>query len=319
MAAKAPKESIPIGRRLKLRDLEILAAVVQWGSMAKAASHLAMSQPAVSQSISGLERALRVRLLDRSPRGIEPTLYAHALLKRSHVVLDELHQAIGDLEFLADPTVGDVRVAAGDTFAAGLLPEAISRLSRRHPKIVIRVVQSNTEVQEFREVRERRVDFALARMARSFADEDLDVEVLFEDPHRVVVGADSAWARRRKIALADLVDEPWIFASNLGIRALIAEAFGAHGLEMPQERVSANSILLRNHLLATGRFVTVLPESALRHHARQWSLKALPIDLRVTPRAVAIVRLKHRTPSPVVQLFAACIRDVANAMSKGGS
>src|SRR5947209_3217952 len=114
-----------IGRRLKLRDLHILSAVVQWGSMAKAASHLAMSQPAVSESVANLEAALRVRLLDRSARGVEPTRYAHALLQRGHVVFDELNQAVKDIEHMADPTAGQVRVASGEMLDAGLLPAAI--------------------------------------------------------------------------------------------------------------------------------------------------------------------------------------------------
>jgi DNA-binding transcriptional LysR family regulator len=304
-----------IGRRLKLRDLYILSAVVQWGSMAKAASHLAMSQPAVSESIANLEAVLRVRLLDRSARGIAPTLYAHALLKRGHVVFDELRQGIRDIEFLANPTVGEVRVASGDTLAAGLLPAVIDRLSRSYPQIVVRVVQANAETLEFRELRERRVDLALARISRSFVEDDFDVEILFDDPHRVVVGARSPWARRRKITLAELVNEPWLFASNQVIRELITEAFKAHGLEVPQERVSASSILLRNHLLATGRFLTALPDSVLRYNAKQWSLKALPVDLGVKPRSVAIVTLKNRTVSPVVQLFVERVRAVAKTMS----
>ena len=81
--ARAPMEwERRIGRRLRLRDLYILSTVVQWGSMAKAAEHLAVSQPAVSDAIANLETALAVRLLDRSPRGVEPTIYAEALLKR---------------------------------------------------------------------------------------------------------------------------------------------------------------------------------------------------------------------------------------------
>jgi DNA-binding transcriptional LysR family regulator len=304
-----------IGRRIKLRDLHILSAVVQWGSMAKAASHLAMSQPTVSESIANLEAALRVRLLDRSARGIEPTLYARALLKRGHVVFDELRQGIMDIEFLANPTVGEVRVASGDTLAAGLMAAVIDRLSRRYPQIVVRVVQANAETLEFPGLRERRVDLALARIPRSFAEGDFDVEFLFDDPHRVVAGARSPWARRRKITLAELVNEPWIFASNQVIRELITEAFKARGLEVPQERVSASSILLRNHLLATGRFLTVLPDSVLRYNAKQWSLKALPIDLGVKPRSVAIITLKNRTVSPVVQLFIEHVRTVAETMS----
>src|SRR5262245_50139743 len=88
-----------LGRRLKLRDLHILFTVVQWGSMAKGAAQLGMSQPAVSEAIASLENALQVRLLDRSSRGVEATVYARALLKRGHVVFDELKQGIRDIEF----------------------------------------------------------------------------------------------------------------------------------------------------------------------------------------------------------------------------
>ena len=96
---------------------------------------------------------------------------------------------------------------------------------------------------------------------------------------------------------------------------MIAEAFEGQGLEVPREKVSAGSILLRNRLLASGRFVKVLPDSVLRYNARQWSLKVLPVDLGVTPRSVAIVTLKNRTVSPVVAQFLDDVRAVAKAMS----
>jgi DNA-binding transcriptional LysR family regulator len=307
-----------IGRRLKLRDLQILAAVVQWGSMAKAASHLAMTQPAVSESIANLERALHVRLLDRSTHGVEPTIYAHALLKRGHVVFDELNQGIRDIEFLANPRAGEISIGSGETFDAGLLPAAIEQLSSRYPEVVVRVLQANTS-SDFRELRERRVDLMLARVPASFVSDDIAVEVLFEDPNRIVVGARSRWARRRKITLAELADEPWIFSPNEAISALMNAAFKANGLEVPRSRISAASVLLRNHLLATGRFVTALPESVLRYNAEHWSLKALPIDLGVKARSVAVLTLKNRTVSPVVQLFVDHLRDVAKAMFRSAS
>lgn len=303
-----------VGRRLKLRDLHILSIVVQCGSMAKAASHLSMSQPAVSEAIAKLEDALRVRLLDRSPRGIEPTLYGQALLKRGDAVFDELRQGIRDIEFLADPSVGEVRIASGEMLASGLLPAAIDQLSRSYSRIVVRVVRANTASLEFRELRKRTVDLAVARVPRTFAADDLDIEILFDDPHRVVVGAHSPWARRRKVTLAELANEPWIFTPNQVVSALVAEAFHAHGLEVPAERVNAGPVLLRNHLLATGRFLTVLPDSVLRYNAKQWALKALPIDLRIKPRPIAIVTLKNRTVSPAVRLLVECLRTAANTM-----
>src|SRR5580700_7158480 len=88
-----------IGRRLKLRDLHVFQTVVQRGSMAKAAQQLGVSQPAVSEVIADLEHILGVRLVDRSARGVEPTIYGGALLKRSVAAFDELKQSIRDIEF----------------------------------------------------------------------------------------------------------------------------------------------------------------------------------------------------------------------------
>ena len=70
---------------------------------------------------------------------------------------------------------------------------------------------------------------------------------------------------------------------------------------------------MRNHLLASGRFVTVLPESVLRYNAKQWALRALPVKLRATPQPIAIVSLKNRSLSPAVQLFIGHLRTVVKA------
>src|SRR5258708_5221866 len=107
-----------IGRRLKLRDLHILLAVVQRGSMAKAAAELAISQPAVSKAIADMEYTLGLRLLDRTRHGIEPTTYGRVLIKRGTTIFDELKQATQELDFLADPTVGELRIGSSESMAA---------------------------------------------------------------------------------------------------------------------------------------------------------------------------------------------------------
>ena len=81
-----------ISRQLKLRDLHVLMTVATCGSMGKAASRLSVSQPAISKAIADMEIALGVKLLDRSPRGVVPTIYARALLERGLVAFDELKQ-----------------------------------------------------------------------------------------------------------------------------------------------------------------------------------------------------------------------------------
>jgi len=304
-----------IGRRLRLRDLHILATVVERGSMAKAAAHLAVSQPAVSDAIANLEAALGVRLLDRLSHGVEPTIYAAALLKRGHVVFDELRQGIRDIEFLADPTAGEVRVGCPESLAP-VASAIIDRLSRDYPAVNVHVVTTQPATLEFRELRDRKVDLLLGRMiSPSLVDEDIDVEVLFEDRLFVVAGSRNPWTRRSKVELAQLAGERWILLPpDNALSSLVAQAFRSLGLDPPRESVTAD-IHFRIQLLTTGRFLTVLPADLLQFVGERWSLKILPIDLGIQAPSLGVLTLRSRTLSPVAQLFIDCTREVAKSMA----
>ena len=306
-----------IGRRLKLRDLHVLAAVVRWGSMAKAAPHLGMSQSVVSESVANLEDVLGVRLLDRSAQGIEPTIYARALLKRGNAVFDELREGVKEIEQLARSKAGEVRVACPAYMAAGLMTDAVGGFLQRYPQIACHVVEADVSSLEFRQLQERSVDLVVTRIPNGFSDDELATEVLFDDPHLVVAGAKSRWARRGDVTLADLAGEPWVVPSSVIVGTVLKEAFEAQGLKAPAAKVVTSFILMRNHLLATGRFLTVLPDSVLRYNAKQWPLRALPIKLRTQSQRIAIVNLKNRTISPAVQLFIDHLRDVARDFVRG--
>ena len=305
-----------IGRRVKLRDLHVLLAVSQWGSMAKAARHLSTWQPVVSKTIAELEHALGVRLLDRSPQGIVPTMYGRSLMNRGLAIFDELREGIKELEFLADPAAGELRIGSPETMNAGLLPAITERLAARHPRVVLHVVQANTVTEDFRELRERTVDLMLGRVSRPL-DDDLEADVLYEDRLFVVAATDSKWARRRKMALADLAGEPWVNApSDSIVGSYLAEIFAAEGLTPPNPSVVSFSMVLRNMLLASGRHVAVLPGSVLRFSAERFGLRALPIRLPATRASVSVITLKGRTLSPVARVFAECAREVARPVAQ---
>jgi DNA-binding transcriptional LysR family regulator len=315
----AGSSSFQVGRRidqrLKLRELQVLALVVECGSMVRAANQLHMSQPAVSAAIANLEAALGVRLLDRSPRGVEPTIYAQALLKRGRVAFDELRQGLRDIEFLIDPTIGEVRVGCPENLAAGFVPAIIERLSQFHPRVVVHVITAQTGMQEFRELRERNVDLMLGRQFRAIADDDINMEIVGQDRFFVAAGSQSLWTRRRKISLADLVGEPWILnPSDNVIGSYFADVFRRNGLELPPPRVVTFSLDVRMHLLATGRYLTMLSGSTLHFNAERWSLRRLPIDLRIPTVPITLFTLKGRTISPVAAAFI----EHARALAKDG-
>lgn len=314
MSGRDAREDRRIGQRLKLRELQVLSTVVECGSMVKAAGHLGMSQPAVSAAVANLEAALGVRLLDRNPRGVEATIYSKALLKRGRVAFDELHQGLRDIEFLLDPAAGEVRVGCPEGMAAGFVPAVIDRLSRLHPRVVVHVVTAQTGTQEFRELRERNVDIMLGRLFKPNIDDDIDVEIVGHDPLFVVASLENPLARRRKIVLADVIDQPWVlYPSDNAVGAFHAEGFHRHGLELPSRRVMSFSLDVRMHLLATGRYLTMLGGLVLHYNAERWSLRRLPVDLRAPEMPVAVFTVKNRTISPIAKLFVEQVRMLARS------
>ncbi len=215
-----------IGCRLKLYDLHVLMTVVQAGSMSKAAAVLSTGQPAISRSISELERELGVRLLDRGRQGVKPTEYGRALLEGGTAV--------------------------------------------------------------------------------------------FDDTYWAMAGATNPWTRRRTIDLAELANEAWALPppeSTTGSVALAA--FRAIRLDYPRTTVIAEPVDVRITMLATGRFVTIFPESVFRFSARRPEIKLLPVRQRLSRLPVGIITLRNRTISPLAQEFIASSREVAKQLMKG--
>lgn len=304
-----------IAQRLKLQHLKVVMAVAEWGSMAKAAKHLAVSQPVVSKVIADLEDVLGVPLFDRSPQGVEPTPYGRALLKRSIAIFDDVKASVDEIKFMADPTAGELRIGSTEPLLAGLGAAVMERLWQRHPRVNFRVVEANAAVLLSRDLPERRIELAIVPLMRTSVGEDLEATILFQDRLRLVAGTNSRWANRRIVTLAELSGEPWCVAPS-AIGSLITDAFRASGLEMPRVAVAATTAHLLFQLLESGRFVGHFGDALLDFYAHRFALKKLPIALPIPPFAVAIVTLKNRTISPVAELFIECAREVARPFAE---
>ncbi len=305
-----------IRRRLKLRDLDTLLAVARWGSMAQAAVQLSVSQPAVSKAIADIEHTLGVRLFDRTAQGVEPTLFGRAMLKWAAAVFDDVRQGVNEIAFLADPTIGEVRVGSTEPVVAGMLPAVVGLLNRRHPRIVCQIKQIGAGAEQIRELRERNVDLLLGRVMAAPKEDDLATEILFDEPLFVVASERNPLVRRRKIELADLIDEPWTLPHpDTVVGSFVRQIFQAHGLEIPPANVICNSIQMHSALLADGRHLALFPRSVLHFSGRRMSIKVLPVRLPSIPTPIGIVTLKNRTISPVAQVFIECVREVARPLA----
>jgi DNA-binding transcriptional LysR family regulator len=271
--------------------------------MAKAAKRLTISQPVVSKVIADLEGVLGVQLFDRSPQGVEPTPYGHALLKRSIAIFDDLRTSVEEIKFLADPTSGELRIGSTEPLLAGFGATVMERLWRQHPRINFRVADANSATLLARELPDRRVELAIVPLVGAFVSDELQATILFRDNLRVVVGTKSRWAIR--------------CVASSAIGSLIAEAFRANGLRLPRIAMTATTAHLLFRFLESGRFVGHFGDGLLQFYTERFALKRLPIELPIEPFSVAIVTLKNRTLSPLAQLFIDCAREVAAPLAKG--
>jgi DNA-binding transcriptional LysR family regulator len=309
-----------IGRRLKLRDLQVLRTAARLGSLGKAANELAISQPAVSKAIRDLERLMGARLLERSPTGVEPTIYGAALLNRSIAVFDELKQSVSEIDALGDPTTGEIRLACPLAVASTLIPPALESFVEKYPRAVVHFdeVTAASMTRNFQELRERQYDLILERwspaMADRTVDNDIHTEFLFNDPLVIVVGAKSKWAeRRRKIDLAELLNEPWIMQGpHTWNHQSLSEVCRTRKLPMPKASVVTLSISVITHFLANGTYITSMPRSVAYYK----SLKVLPVDLPMDQWPVNIARLRNRTLRPIVERFIDHLRVFSKPMGE---
>ena len=289
-----------INRRLKLHELRVPMAVAETGSMRKAALALNTTQPSVSRAIAELESTLGLPLFERDARGVEPTLYGQALLDGSVELFDDLRQTVQKIEFLADPEVGDVRIACGFHLAASFVSGVVERVSARYPRIAFRILGLESTPQMYAELLARNVDLAVARPPEPELNEQIDFEVLFKDFNFVVAGARHRLARRRRLSLADLGAEAWVLSPpGAAPGKLVDDAFRALGIDPPHRAVTAAQPDVRMRLVATGRFLSVFPTSVLATSLPRTDIKVLPVTPALPHVSIGLGTLKHRLAQSV--------------------
>lgn len=302
-----------IGRRLKLRDLQILDAAAKAGSMAQAALDLAITQPAVSYAILEMEHALGVPLLERSSQGVKPTVYGEVLIERSQVIFNELRQGINEIGSLADPSVGELRIGATPPMSA-VVSAILNRLVPAYPRMTFALTVGSTDML-LRALRKRDVELVISRLAAFVSDEDLNVDTLFHDELRVICSKRNKWRRRRDVRLADIVNEPWVLPPQGGFLTVLAQqAFAAEGLSLPRATVTTLSTYALSMLVANGPFLAIHPSTMLTTPNEHPQLTAVDVRLPSTHGPIGLVAIKGRSPGPVAKLFLQAGLEVAKSI-----
>lgn len=143
-------------------------------------------------------------------------------------------------------------------------------------------------------------------------DEDLKVDTLFHDELAVICSKRNKWARRKGVALADLLGEPWVLPPAQGfLTKIIRGAFEEHGLDVPRATVTTSSTYALSVLVANGPFLAMHPGAMLTTPNEHPQLTAVDVWLRSTRGPIDLITLKNRSLSSIAKLFLQNAADIA--------
>jgi DNA-binding transcriptional LysR family regulator len=257
---------------------------------------------------------LGVPLLDRTSFGVTPTIYGDALLRRAAVAFNAIREGINEIESLADPNVGELRMGTTAPMAA-IASAVYNRLVPKYPRMRFELSTAPTD-RLLRQLRQRDIELVISRLTDWLLLDDLEVRTLFQDELAVICSKQNKWARRRNVSLVDLLDEPWVFPHSTGFFIhIIRKAFERSGLRTPQPRVETTATYALSVLVSNGPFLTMHPRVMLTTANRHSQLAAVDVKLPATRGPIALIMLKGRSPSPAAKIFIESAVEVATNMT----
>jgi DNA-binding transcriptional LysR family regulator len=282
--------------------LRVVQAVVDTGSFTAAADALGYTQSAVSRQVAAMEAAVGATLFVRGARGVVPSPAGMVLARRATTVLTEIDAVGTDLAALRDQLTGRVVIAAFPSAAAVLVPQALARLRRDHPGLVVEFAEASTPTQ-LRQLRARRIDIAVIGVGHGLPVYDLDGlrhERISEGELLLAVPTNHRFTDGRRVSAAELVHEPWIVGKGLRDDP----QFGAWPtLEHPRIAYAAREWPTRLGLVAAGLGITVLP--GLAAAAIPTGVRTIKIDDPTwLGRATLAVTTRDRRPEVTIAIAA---------------
>ncbi|MES2163066.1 MAG: LysR family transcriptional regulator [Pseudomonadota bacterium] len=308
----APNPNWFLRARLKTRQLLLLIALDDEGTLMRAAEVLCMTQPAASKQLKELEDMLGIALFERLPRGMEPTIYGESMIRHARMALTSLARAHEDIVALRAGLAGQVDVGSIMTPAMRLLPCAITRVKKLAPLLRIGVqVESSMVLLE--RLQRGNFDFLLARMTGLSDNADLQYEELAAEPVVVVARVGHPLAGRARLSLHELASAPWIMPPPGSIlRQRFDQQFHNAGLEPPGDVVDTSEIVLITSMLQMSDALNVMSADVALRYQELGLLAVLPIELACQMDPYGIIRRRDRLLSPGAELLLQAIRRQAS-------
>ncbi|MCC7488706.1 MAG: LysR family transcriptional regulator [Gammaproteobacteria bacterium] len=298
--------------RVRLRQLALLLALQEQGTLSAAAREMGMSQPAATKMLRELESALGYRLFERVARGLQLTAAGQTTLAHVRAVRGTLQALLRDLA--AASGRGSLSVGSIMAPSPTILTQAVKATQEALAGLTIRItIDTSERLVERLEL--GHLDLVVGRLPEGHSRRDFRVELLAQEALAIVASPGHALARRRRLRVADLAAGRWVLPPrDTPARELLEREFRLANLDMPAGPVETPAIFTTANLVVGGDHLALLPLSVARQFADNGMMVILPLALSARLEPFGTILRRGRPVSAAARHFLETIHRIALAV-----
>lgn len=305
--SRIPEASL-IHSRLRLRQLRLMLALEEFGSLRRAADAIGMTQPAATKMLHEAEGVLGVELFERLSRGMRPTPFGETVIYYARMVFAELSGMREELVALESGNLGRVTIGAIPALASGLLTRTIATLKKSHPRLSMSIQVDTSDVL-VQALLQDQLDVVLGRIPTGARADDLLFDSLGEEELCVVAGAQNPFAQAKSVSWSELQNMTWVLQQHPSpMRAIVNQAFHNARVDIPSSIVETTSIMTLLSLLQQTDMIGVTPRSVVNDYPGRHLLAILPVTFEPRLPPYGLITRRHRIKSSAMQAFIGAVK-----------
>jgi DNA-binding transcriptional LysR family regulator len=299
---------------MQLRDIEYFAVIAEHGHLGRAADALNLSQPALSKSLRRLEQATQVKLVKRTPKGIELTAEGSVLLLRVRELRLSLQSVAREIADVSQGRVGHLRTGVGPSIPEQFLSDAFTTLLKDAPRTKLLVSVSDNDLM-VPALRNGELDLIVNYISFLNPPEALVSEHLYDDEFVVCASAKHRLAKRKQVVLSDLVQERWALSEpTLVSQQRLHDKFREGGFPPPRVAFESRSAALRLRTITSSDLLDFRSLISIRQGTLASAVTTLPVKDLAWRRSVGIIYRQETYLPPALRRFIEIIKAKAKNM-----
>lgn len=313
--SRSRKSGQPLRRRVRLRQLELLAALEHAPTLSAAAREARLSQPAASKLLGALSSDLAVGLFEKAGRSLRPTAAGRALIRHAASLVGNLDRAQAEIEAIESGLSGTIAVGAGTGACYVLMPHALKHLIDQAPDIVVTMREGDMD-ELFAMLRDGRLDLVVGRVEPALVDRDFTMDELYDPAIHIVAGPQHPLTRVSSVNWTKLAEQDWILpAEGTPMRAGIERIFRRVKRRPQRCMIESSSIQTNVSLMNARDMLWVLSEDITAYFESLGLLKRVPIETLRTAAPLSVVRMRGRSLSNAASRLLGCLHQAADVIS----